>query len=246
MGHILYGVGKSILRDFKDETKVIALSKLKNVSIEATASDEKIYGGDSPYPFASFPKEKSITVSAENAEFDMKLLNVTQGANLTVGAVKFDEVTEVIVPADGQVNLEFEPIANSVIIDGFTLGTTTPTAGQFVVDGTDASLLKFHATDAGKEVVIVYQRTSGATTNTMSIYKETLAKPFKFIHRLPVYDADNAVVGHSQLIVYKAKSNNQFSFGLQPQTAFAPKVDLEALDAKRPDGKLWDFSIELL
>lgn len=246
MAQILYGVGKSILRDFKDETKIIALSKLKNVSIEATASDEKIFGGDSPYPIASFPKEKSITVSAENATFDMKLLNATQGANMVTGAVKFEEVIEVIIPADGQVNLEFEPIANSVVIEGFTKGETTPTAGQFVVDSVDTSLLKFHAGDAGKEVTIIYQRNSGATTNTMSIYKETLAKPFKFIHRIPVYDEDNAIVGHAQLVVYKAKSNNQFSFGLQPQTAFAPKIDLEALDPKRPDGKLWDFSIETL
>ena len=246
MTQILYGVGKSILRDFKDETKVIALSKLKNVSIEATASDEKIYGGDSPYPIASFPKEKSITVSAENAVFDMKLLNATQGANMVAGAVKFDEVIEIIIPADGQVNLDFEPIDGSLIVDGFTAGVTTPTAGQFVIDGTDASLVKFAVDDAGKEVTIIYQRNSGATTNTMSIYKETLAKPFKFIHRIPVYDEDNAVVGHAQLIVYKAKSNNQFSFGLQPQTAFAPKVDFEALDPKRPDGKLWDFSIETL
>jgi hypothetical protein len=241
---ILYGVGNSILKDFIDPTKVIALSKLKNVSVEASATDEKLYGGDNPYPLAVFPKEKAIKVSAENATFSMKVLGATQGVDIKTGSVVMTEAVSINIPEDGVVMLDYEATDGTIIIDGFTKGTTTATTGQYIVDGTDKKKLTFAVADAGKEIDIVYDRTSASTAETLEMLKNSIAKPFKFIHRIPVYDDNNNIVAQGQLVVYKAKANNAFSFNLQPQTAFAPKIELEALDPKRPDGKLWDFTLE--
>lgn len=244
MNQILYGVGNAVLRDFTDSTKIVALSKLKNLSVEASASDEKLYGGDSPYPLATFPKDKGIKVSAENATFDMAMVSVGVGGEVATGAVTFTEIETYLIPDDGIVMLKFEPTASTLIVDGFTSTETTVATGQYKQDDTEKDKLTFAVADKGKEVNIIYERTSGATTQTLSILKETMAKTFKFIHRIPIYDDNNAVVGQGQLVIYKCKANNAFTFGLQPQTAFSPKIELEALECKRPDGKLWDFSID--
>lgn len=246
MGQIIYGVGSSVLRDFVDKTKIVALSKLKNVSVDTSASDEKLYGGDSPYPFATFPKDKAIKVSAENATFSMDLMNVTQGATISTGAVTMTNMLTVNIPADGIINLTEEPLVDTLVVSGYTEAGTveTVTTGQYFQDGVDPKKLTFDTDDAGKEVDIVFDYTSGTGAKTLAVMKETLSKPFTFIHRIPIYNDNNVIEGYGQLTVYKCVANNSFNFNLQPQTAFAPKLDLEALDPKRPDGKLWDFVID--
>ncbi|MGE6227632.1 hypothetical protein [Paenibacillus chitinolyticus] len=244
MNQILYGVGSSVLRDFLDNKKVVALSKLKDININGTANDEKVYGGDNPYPLATFPKDKAITISATNATFSLNMLNVTQGANITTGVAVFTDVVSVVIPSDGQVTVDHE-ISGEPIIEGFTKAAdlASISTGNYFVDTADATLIHFAPADSGKEVDIVYDWNTDATAQTLSVGKDTLAKPFKFIHRIPVYDDNNRVVAEGQLTVYKAQAKNAFEFNLQSQTAFAPKFELEALDPKRMDKKLWDFTI---
>lgn len=246
MHQILYGVGSAVLREFTDNSKIVALTKLKNLSVEASSNEEKIFGGDASYPIAIFPKDKAIKITAENALFDMSMLNATQGADTVTGAVVFTEPMTVLVPTDGIVTLKYAPLTGSVLVVGYSVvvAPATPVAGtSYLVDET-AKTITFAVGDAGKEVDIVYERTSDAGTVTMAVLMDTLAKPFKFIHRIPVYDDSNNVVGQAQLVIYKAKAANNFTFTMQPQTAMAPKLELEALDPKRPDGKLWDYSVE--
>lgn len=245
MNHILYGVGQSILRDFMDESKVIGMTKLQNVTISGTGSETDVFAGDNPFPWTSFPTDKAITVTAQSANFSLKQLNITQGASVTTGTAVFTEVVEVLIPADGQIALDHEAIAGSVVVDGFTEASdlATISAGQYFLDTTDGKLLHFAPDDAGQEVEIVYEWNTEATAETLSVLKDTFAKPFKFIHRIPIYDDNSQIVAQGQLTVYKAKANNSFEFNLQRQTAYAPSLELRALDPKRADKKLWDFTI---
>jgi hypothetical protein len=245
MNKILYGVGNAVLRDFSDTTKIVAFTKLKDLSIETSANEEKVFGGDNPYALASFPKDKAIKVSAENAAFDMAMLNVTQGAAISTGKVIMTEIIDVVVPDNGELLLDFTPIDNSVILNGFTKvdESSTPATGQYKVDDTNKKLI-FAVDDVGKEVSGLYERESSINAETLSVMKDTLAKPFKFIHRIPIYDTNNAIVAHGQLVIFKCKANNSFKFALKPQTAFAPKILLEAQDPMRADKKLWDFIID--
>jgi len=75
--------------------------------------------------------------------------------------------------------------------------------------------------------------------------QDTISKPFSFTHRIPVYDDNSQIVGQGQLVVFKAKAKGAFEFNLQPQTAYAPKIELSALNPRRTDGKLWDFTIDV-
>lgn len=241
---IIYGVGRTALRDFVDKTKVVALSKLKNVNVEMTSNEEPLFGGDSPYAFATFPKDKSIKASAENATFSIELMNTTQGATITTGAVNMTEIRTIIIPADGEVVLDPAPIADSVSVSGYTEGTAgSLTTGQFAMDTVETDTIDFAIADAGKEVDIIYQYAGSATAKTMSITKDSLAKPVEFTHIVDIFNDNNVKVAVGMLVIYKAKANNSWNFNLEPQKAFAPKVEFEALDPKRPDGKLWDFVV---
>lgn len=245
---ILYGVGHSILRQFTDETKIVALSQLKNVTVTATATDDKLYAADNPYPLATFQKDKAITITADESTFTLDLLNVTQGSSTVVGKVNFTEVETFIIPADGSVTISATPIANSVIVKGFTKAADLAAiaAGQYFPDTTEATLIHFATADAGKYAEIVYEYESSATAETMTVYKDSFSKPFKFIHRVPIYDDNTQIIAKGQLVIYKAQAKNNFDFNLSHQTAFAPKLNLEALDPKRPDKKLWDFTIDYI
>lgn len=245
MNQILYGVGKAVVKDYVDKKKVIALAKLKDLNINFSGNEEAVSGGDSPYPITYFPKDKAISVTATNALFDIKLMGVTQGTSVTKGAVEFTEFIEADIPADGVVKLDFSPKAGSVLITDYTEVDTEASVatGKFYVDVTNKEVV-FAVADAGKSVDGIYTRTSSANAETISGTKDTFAKPFEFTHRIPVYNDNNTIVGQGQLVIYKAKATNSFDMGLQPQQAFAPKLELKALDPKRPDGKLWDFTIE--
>lgn len=245
MKQILYGVGKSILKDFVDPTKVLGLSKLKDVSVAMSGSEEEVTGGDSPYAITTFPKDKSVTIKATNALFSMKMLNATQGTEVIKGQVNFHEVIDFLIPADGIASVEHTPIAETTTIDGFVRvdDVVDLATGKFYVDTTN-SVIKFDTSDAGKDAEGVYQWQSSSNAETLSVLKDSVAKPFTFIHRIPVYDDNSKKVAEGQLIVYKAKSKGDFNFNFAPQTAFAPELELTALDPKRPDKKLWDFTID--
>lgn len=246
MKQILYGVGKSVLRDFADPTQIVAMSNLKDVTVNFGGDEDEVTGGDSPYPITTFPKGKTITITATNALFSMKFMNVTQGASVATGVVSMTEFIEGVVPSNGLVDLDYAPTTDSVVITGFEEVETSVgvVAGKFFVD-TVGKQIEFAVADAGKDINGVYDRPSSATAETISIMQDTISKPFSFTHRIPVYDDNSQIVGQGQLVVFKAKAKGAFEFNLQPQTAYAPKIELSALDPRRTDGKLWDFTIDV-
>lgn len=238
---VLYGVGKSILRSISDPNEILALSKLVNVTIESSVNEDDLYGGDSPYPFVSFPTDRAITVTAENATFDIKMLSFAQGAELTTGVVTMHDVMNIAIP--DECTVELHEGAKNVVVLGFTKvdDSESLTAGQYVVE---SNVVTFAAEDVGKEVDIVYEYPSSDKAQTATNTEQTLSKPFTFIHRIPIYDDNSKIVGEGQLIIYRAKASNSFTFDFERQTAFTPNLELRALDAKRADGKLWDFTID--
>lgn len=241
MKQILFGVGNAVLKDYTDPTKILALTKLKDVAIYFSGEEEPITGGDGILPIAYFPRDKAIQVTATNALFDIKMLEATQGTESATGSVAMTEFIDVEIPADGIVQLDYIPNDGTVAIDGFEEVDITPTAGKFqVVDDT----LVFAVADAGKAVVGVYERPSSTSATTVSGKLDVFAKPFVFIHRIPIYDENTTIVAQGQLTVYKAKSDSSFEFNYQSKTAYAPRLVLNALDAKRSDKKLWDFTID--
>ncbi len=238
---ILYGVGTANCIDLDDKFETIAFGKLQNLTINFSSDSEEINGGDDPYPITEFPKTRSITVTAQDAMFDVDILKFSQGAEAK--ELKDEQMLEQIyfvVEEDGTMTLPKEPIDGTVAINGFS-ATATDEKKKFTVA---KNKITFDKSVAGQTVTGYYYRKSSGKGSITSGFKTKFPKPFKFVHRIPVYDDNNQIVQEAQLTIYKAKSDNSLEISHAPQTAYAPQLSIKALDPKRADGKLWDYVVE--
>lgn len=238
---IIYGIGKAILRDYKDRKKVIGFADLQDLSVESSMSKEDITGGNKMFPIASFKTDQALTVSATSATFNVDMVEYLDGADVTAGAVMRTGFKEVAIPADGVVTLEKEPVEGSVIINGYTLAEETPDVKQYTVDG---STVKFFSEDAGDIVLIVYDYNSSENNTEYSVTQKSIAKPFEFNYIFEIYDEDSQISHEAELRIYKAQSTSGFSISAQHRTPYAPTFEAEAKDAQRADGKLWSLFID--
>ena len=239
MQYILHGVGRLILLDFQDNSKVISFSDLQQFTLESTFSSDDVTGGNKMFPIASFKTETALNFTAKNAKFDAGIIPYLDGGTVKSGKANMKDVKVVTIPADGKVSLGVT--ATSVAIEGFTkeaTGTNASAAGKFALS--DGSVV-FHTDDAGKEVAIVYEYESSENAVTTSITEKSMAKPFTAIYNFDIYDDDAQVAAKGSIIVYKAQATSGLNVDMSHQTAFAPEFKFSARDAKREDGKLWDF-----
>ena len=235
---IIHGIGRLILKDFVDPSKVISYSDLQNFSVESTFSSDDITGGNKLFPIASFKKEQALNCSATNASFEAGIIPYLDGGALSTGAVALSDFIEVAIPEDGIVNLP--EAATAVTVNGFT-------AGDAAAEGTythEGKTVTFAAADAGKTVVIVYDYNTSAEAMQYSVTQKSLNKPFKAIYNFDIYDEDTQITHKGSIVVYKAQCTSGLKLDLAHQTAFAPEFSFSARDAKRQDGKLWDFTID--
>lgn len=238
---ILHGVGRLILKDFADPTKVIAYSNLQQFTLESTFSTDDITGGNKMFPIASFKTESALNCTARDAMFDAGIFPYLDGGSAATGAVTLTDFKEVTIPSNGTVTLDVETPSN-VAVSGFTKSEEgSPSAGEFSVA---TNTVTFNATDAGKVVTIVYEYQSGATATQYGITEKSMSKPFTAIYNFDVYDEDTQIVGKGSITVYKAQCTSGLNIDMSHQTAFAPEFSFSARDPKREDGKLWDFTID--
>ena len=109
MKKIFYGVGQGIMRDFRDKKKLITLCDMQDLTIESSASQEDVTGGDKITPIASFDKEKEVKISATNATFEERMMDYLEGADQTVGTVVFPGIMELTIDETAKVVLEDTP-----------------------------------------------------------------------------------------------------------------------------------------
>lgn len=239
---IIYGIGRAVLRDFTDKTKIIDYTDLQDASFESSYSKEDITGGNKLFPIASFKKDTAVKVSATNATFHPEMIEYMDGATTTVGAAQMMDIKEVLIPANGVVTLDYKPVDGTVLVKGFK-ADTTPAAGKFVV-APASKTVTFATADAGKSTVILYEYMGSTSTTNYSITQASMSKPFEFDYLFDIYD-DNSQITHKGLIkVYKMQTTSGFSIDPKHQSAVAPKFEAEAKDPLRADGHLWDFFID--
>lgn len=237
---IIYGIGEAVLTDLKDPNKIIGFSKLQNLTIDMSAETDEVRGGDDPYPITEFPRTNNITVTAQNALFDIDYMALSQGTKFeTKASVDMTEFLNVVIPADGVVELEETPVDGSVVIKGFTKDDT-PAKGKYSVNG---KTITFHTDDANENINGIYKVKRTGNVKSVSGLKGKFPKPFKFTHRIPIYNDANQIVQQMEFTIFKCKSDSNFNFDLAQQQAYAPQVSLKTLDPKRPDKKLWDICL---
>lgn len=237
---IVHGIGKCVMRDFKNPKNVISIVDAQDFSAESTFSKEDIVGGNKLFPIASFKKDRALACSLTNATFESSWLEYLDGATATTGTKNMTDILEVTIPEDGKVTLAKTPIADSVVISGFEAGDATATGTYKLTDQEVA----FATDDAGKTVCIVYEYESSAKAVEYGVTQNSMSKPFIFETVFPVYDEDTQINYNCMFKIYKAQCTSGFNLTMQHQAPFAPKIDFEARDAKRQDGKLWDFTVD--
>ena len=236
---IIHGIGRLILKDFKEPSKIIAFSDLQNFSVQSNFSSDDITGGNKLFPIASFKQEQTLECSATNATFDAGIIPYLDGGNLTTGTVKLTDFIEVAIPENGVITLPETPTA--VTVPGFEAGEGT--TGTYKLAETEKTVT-FATEDAGKVVTIVYDYNSSASATQYGITQKSMNKPFVAIYNFDIYDEDTQITHKGSITVYKAQCTSGLQLDLAHQTAFAPQFTFQARDAKRQDGKLWDFTID--
>lgn len=235
---IIYGIGEAVLTDLKDPNKIIGFSKLQNLTIDMSAETDEVRGGDDPYPITEFPRTNNITITAQDALFDIDYMALSQGTITEKKAsVDMTEFLNVVIPADGVIELKEAPVDGSVVIKGFEKADQ-PAKGKFTVEG---KKITFHKDNANDSINGIYKVKRAGGAKSVAGLKGKFPKPFKFTHRIPIYNDENQIVQQMELTIFKCKSDSNFNFDLAQQQAYAPQVSLKALDPKRPDKKLWDI-----
>lgn len=247
MKKIFYGVGQGIMRDFRDKKKLITLCDMQDLTIESSASQEDVTGGDKITPIASFDKEKEVKISATNATFEERMMDYLEGADQTVGTVVFPGIMELTIDETAKVVLEDTPLENSIIINDFTEVTGDSAdveAGKYKVD-TATKTITFSADDIGKDIVIFYEYNSSADTLGYGVKQTSMKKPFEFIYKHSIHDEDSQIVGTLVIVIYKARCTSGFSIDPKHLTPMAPKFEAKALDPKRADKHIWDYFLDM-
>lgn len=237
---ILYGIGKAALRDYADPTKLISLNDMQDLTIESSFSTEDITGGNKMFPIASFPKDKTLKISATNATFNVGLIDYLEGAEVSTEEVRLTAMMEVQIPEGGIVNLEHTPVADTVLVMGFKAGDST-SAGTFKVE---SNKITFATADEGKLANIFYEYEGGTGAVEYGVGQKTMAKPFIFDYTFPIYDEDTQITHYGSLRVFKAKCTSGFSIDPKHNTPVAPKFEANAQDPQRVDGKMWTLAID--
>lgn len=242
---IIYGIGKAILRDFRNPKKLIGFADLQNLSVESTSSMEDITGGNKMFPIASFKKDTAIKVTGTNATFNPGMMEYLEGAEITTGAKTMTGFKEVSIPEDGVVALPEgkTPVADSVVVEGMTLADSADAiaADTYFVS---ENQVQFATEDAGKIAVIVWEYTSTEKATEYSMTQMSLAKPFIFDYIFDIYDEDSQISHEGMIKIYKAQSASGFKLDASHQSPFAPSFEANAKDPQRVDGKMWSLFID--
>lgn len=238
---IIYGIGKAILRDYKNRKSVIGFADLQDLSVESSMSKEDITGGNKMFPIASFKTDQALTVSATSATFNPEMVEYLDGADVTTGAVARTGFKEVAIPEDGKVELEKSPVTGSIVVNGYTLAEGSATGKQYTVED---KTITFATGNSGDVVVIIYEYNSTENNTEYSVTQKSIAKPFEFSYIFDIYDEDSQISHEAEIRIYKAQSTSGFSIDAQHRSPFAPKFEAEAKDAQRADGKLWSLFID--
>ena len=243
----LKGVGYIYMESLEKDTE-IRVGRLQTLNFALETTSEDIFGGDALFPFDEVITGKNATITATTAEFDLKLLDITQGSktktNTPAKIYVFDE-GYFIDGEEPSYTVEYgdELVENSISIrfkDGTYLTEVggAPSAGEYKVG--DGGVITFSAADKGKEVLIDYQYTvSDADVN--HVLTTSLPKPVRIIHVARFQMADGTE-GGIQTEIYKAKAQGTFNIDFARATASTHNLELKLLDPGRADKRMISFT----
>ena len=226
----------------------LIIDKAASGEVSFTGDNISISGGQGFLSLAEIPKSTKIEVKITNAEFSLDQMAMSSGSSVVVGAQEFTKFDTVFVVGVGNTIVIPEvAVIGSVRINGFTEVTAIVATKEFKVEiATDTTLTFFTDVAVGTEIKLSYRILTPATT--VAIFAKTGDVPgsAEVVLSWPVYESDTVeseIWGTAQLILYKAKINQNFKVGGSYKSASSFDMSLATLDAKRPDKAAWSFII---
>ncbi|WP_270324972.1 hypothetical protein [[Eubacterium] hominis] len=238
MSKYRFGVCDVILRELIDRSNVHIFNELQKAAFESSFSAENVTGGNRMFPLTSWPKDKSVKLTFDNAACDVNMIHLTEGAITSKASKTLMKIMEVLIPTDGVITLDEVP--TEVLVEGFKVATAdTPAKGEFKL-GTADKTVTFAPADAGTSVKLVYSYNSGADSVTNTITEGTKGVPFEAFINENIYNENNEVVGTHNIHVYKMQCTTGTKIDTSHQTPTVESFEAEARDPKRTDKALWE------
>ncbi len=250
----LKGVGYIYMESLEKDTEtgkypeMLRVGRLQTLNFAIETTSEDIFGGDALYPFDEVITGKNSTITATTAEFDLKLLDITQGSktetNKPAKIYVFDE-GYFIDDEEPSYKIEYADklVADTISIrfkDGASLKEVeeAPDTGEYLVGA--SGTITFATADEGKEVLIDYQYTvSDADVN--HVLTTSLPKPVRIIHVAKFQMADGTE-GGVQTEIYRAKAQGTFNIDFARATASTHNLELKLIDPGRADKRMVSFT----
>lgn len=246
---VLKGVGYLYLENEvaneEGEKTSLRVGRLQNLNFALETTTEDVFGGDALFAFDEVITGKNATVTATAAEFDLGMVEFTQGSPTVT-----EESTEIYVFEEGltvgtdDYELEYGAnlVSGSLLVrykdgDELEVAETTPTKGEYKVAGGE---ITFSSADKGAEVLIDYRYTlADAATN--HVLTDSIAKPVKIVHVAKFQAADGTESG-LQTVIYRARAHGTFNIDFTRATASTHNLELKLLDPGRADKKMISFT----
>ncbi len=248
---ILDGVGQIWTYDASGNLKYQS-SKINKVVLNMNGPYDKVFAGNSPYPFHLVQKDRDDKITLEAPQFSTNLFEAGQGATLADGATTISEFEEFVTDATGNYTLlqgatlvassdEIYDVSVTPYVK-YSRVASAPTTTQYTI--TIAGAIVFGTGNNSKKFLAVYNRNLTASSSAY-ITANTRTVPFKLIHRANLQDSDTGAVVPVQLTVWKAQATAAFNIDFTRKQATAISVELAVLDGgittANPSGKVIEF-----
>lgn len=256
---VLNGVGEAVMTRIVDgKYETITLGTLQDMKLSFSASEEDVFGGDSPVPIYIIPKEQKVNVSFTEAQFNLDYLGVTNGAKLSKGGELIFSVEPklvsgqtytiegktTIIPKTVRVTVS-DDLAGAINAQSLKLKLDgEPATGEFTI--TNAGAVKFGDTLDNKYVAISGMYTS-TDARTATVTTASVPQYVELRHvSHPVEMGDGTKV-RIHTVIYKARATGKLDIDHKRQAAHAPQLEFSVVyDTTRTDGAIMQMAQEII
>lgn len=261
---VIKGVGaflaKRYNRDLNGE-EVITLGRLQDLNITLNTELEDIFGGDALFAFDTLVTEKSIEITATDAEFDLdtvrlmlgdsgdvsdddKFINILNERARSKAGMNGTATVGVMVPRysdslfkgekDCQVSLRRND-SNLLLKQVDFIEDVVPDENEFMVDFDNKQVI-VSEDKIGMSFVMNYRKAEDSV-DVYSILVDEVPFNVHVIHTGVFLQKDNTRAG-VETELYQCRASGQFTIGAERNTASTSTITLRVLDPERDDGRL--------
>ncbi len=248
---VIHGAGYGVIKSVADDSVLLRFDKNTDLRFSLELADQDVWGGDGLMPFENFATEFRGSVTLTNARFSLDMLKALPGVTVTKNQSnpvwQFEEGYFVPTASPYTVTLQHAAtmVANSDIVryadtlEPLTRVTVAPAAaGEYQIS---SGTLTFHASDAGKGILVDYQYTVTATDQAV-VKVDPNVPPVKIIHTGRYLRTSDGTYAGLQTEIYCAKFQGAFEITQGRATASTHAMTFKVLDPNRPDKLLMKFT----